>query len=66
MVIATGTVALLFSFDVSRAPSGSPASIVVGIMLALLAVAAWVLTRQVRVMTGLLDHLHRYHLAPRR
>jgi hypothetical protein len=64
VVIATGTVALLFSFDVPRAVRLA-STIVVTIMLGLLAVAAWVLTRQVRVMTGMLDRLHRYRLAPR-
>jgi len=64
VVIATGTVALLFSFDVPRAVRLA-STIVVGIMLGLLAAAAWVLTRDVRVMTGMLDHLHRYRLAPR-
>jgi len=62
-VIATGTVALLFSFEVPRAVRLA-STLVVGIMLGLLAVAAWVLTRQVRVMTGMLDRLHRYRLAP--
>ena len=63
VMIATGTVALLFSFDVPRAVRLA-SFVVVGIMVALLAVAAWVLTRQVRVMTGMLDRLHRYRLAP--
>jgi hypothetical protein len=64
VVIATGTVALLFSFDVPRAVRLA-SMIVVGIMLGLLAGAAWVLTRNIRVMTGMLDRLHRYRLAPR-
>jgi hypothetical protein len=63
VVIATGTVALLFSFDVPRAVRLA-SIVVVGIMLGLLAGAAWVLTRDVRVMTGMLDRLHRYRLAP--
>ena len=63
VVIAAGTVALLFSFEVPRAVRLA-STLVVGIMLGLLAVAAWVLTRQVRVMTGMLDRLHRYRLAP--
>jgi hypothetical protein len=64
VVIATGTVALLFSFDVTRAVRLA-SIVVVGIMLGLLAVAAWVLTRDLRVMTGMLDRLHHYRLAPR-
>jgi hypothetical protein len=63
VVIATGTVALLFSFDVPRAVRLA-SFIVVGIMLGLLAVAGWVLMRQVRIVTGILDGLHRYRLAP--
>lgn len=64
VVIAAGTVALLFSFDVPRAVRLA-SLIAVGIMLALLAVAAWVLMRDIRILTGLLDRLHRYRLAPR-
>jgi hypothetical protein len=63
VVIAAGTVALLFSFTVS--PTVRIASFVaLGGMLLLLAIAAWVLGRQVRFVSGLLDLLHRYHLAP--
>jgi hypothetical protein len=65
VVIATGTVALLFSFDVPRSIRFA-SYIVVAIMVALLAVAAWVLMRQVRIVTGMLDRLHHYRLAPQK
>jgi Lysylphosphatidylglycerol synthase TM region len=64
VVIATGTVALLFSFDVPRGVRLA-SFVVVGIMLGLLVIAAWVLARNVRVMTGVIDRLHHYRLAPR-
>jgi Lysylphosphatidylglycerol synthase TM region len=63
VVITTGTVALLFSFDVPRAVRMASV-IVMGGMLVVLAVAAWILARQVRIVTGLLDRLHRRRLAP--
>jgi Lysylphosphatidylglycerol synthase TM region len=63
VVIATGTVALLFSFEVPQAVRLA-SSVVVGIMVTLLGAAALVLTRDVRVMTGMLDRLHHYRLAP--
>jgi hypothetical protein len=63
LVIGSGTVALLFSFDVS------PALKMVGLaalggMVGLLAVSAWVLGRQVKIVTGVVDWLHRRRLAP--
>lgn len=62
-VIAAGTVALLFSFDVSRAMR-VPSLILLAGMLTLLAISGWVLVRQVRIVTPLLDALHRYRLVP--
>lgn len=63
VMIAAGTIALLFSFDVPR-PIRIASLIAIGGMLALLASAAWVLARQARIVTGLLDWLHRRRLAP--
>lgn len=63
VMIAAGTIALLFSFDVPRAIRLASLIAIVG-MLALLVSAVWVLTRQVRIVTGLLDWLHRRRLAP--
>lgn len=63
VVIATGTVALLFSFDVPRPLRLASVIAMVG-MLALLAAAAWIVGRDVRLVTGLLDRLHRRRLAP--
>lgn len=63
LVIGGGTVALLFSFDVTRELEmvGLAA---LGAMVGLLAAAAWVLGRQVRIATGLVDWLHQRRLAP--
>ena len=63
VVIVAGTVALLHNFRVSHNVEvvfvGS-----VGVMLALLVAAAFVVGRQIKVMTGILDWLHRRSLAP--
>lgn len=63
LVIASGTVALLFAFDVSRALRASSLIALLGV-LALLGAAAFVLGRQVKVVSGLVDWLHRRSLAP--
>lgn len=63
VVIVAGTVAMLFSFDVPR-ELRLASLIMLGGMLALLVGAGWVLARQVRIVTGLLDQLHRRRLAP--
>jgi hypothetical protein len=63
VMIAAGTVALLFAFDVPRL-FRIVSLIMMGGMIALLAIAGWVLGRQVRIVTRLLDFLHRRRLAP--
>lgn len=63
LVIGSGTVALLFSFDVSRAFEIVGLSALAG-MVALLGMAGWVLGRQVKIVTGLIDWLHQRRLAP--
>jgi hypothetical protein len=63
LVIGAGTVALLFSFDVSRALEITGAVALAG-MVGLLLGVAWVLGRQVKVVSGLVDWLHRRRLAP--
>ena len=63
VVIVSGTLALLFSFRVSHGLE-VVFLVAVGVMLALLIVAAWIVGRQVKVMTGILDWLHRRSLAP--
>jgi hypothetical protein len=63
VMIASGTVALIFAFEVSRAFQ-IVSLIMMGGMIALLVIAGWVLGRQVRIVTPLLDSLHRRRLAP--
>jgi hypothetical protein len=63
LMIAAGTVALLFSFDVSGAIR-LPFLFALGGMVGLLAVSMWVLGREIKVVTGLLDWLDRRALAP--
>lgn len=62
-VIAAGTVAMLFSFNVTR-DVRLPSLVLLGGMLALLAVSAIVLAREIRVVTPLLDTLNRRRLVP--
>lgn len=63
LVIGGGAAALLLSFDVSQALEIVGIAALVGMVL-LLAAAAWVLGRQVPIVTGLVDWLHRRRLAP--
>jgi hypothetical protein len=63
VVIVTGTVALLHNFRVSHNVE-LIFQISVGVMLAMLVAAGWIVGRQIKVMTGLLDWLHRRSLAP--
>jgi hypothetical protein len=63
LMIAGGTVALLLSFTVSAALEYVALAAVAG-MVAVLAVTAWVLARQVKIVTPLVDWLHRRQLAP--
>jgi hypothetical protein len=63
LVIGSGTVALLFSFDVSQTLKIVGLSALAG-MAALLATTGLVLGRQVKIVTGLIDWLHRRRLAP--
>lgn len=63
VVIVSGTVALLASFRVSH---GMEVAFLwaVAAMIALLVAAAFIVGRQIKVMTGILDWLHRRSLAP--
>ncbi len=63
VVIVSGTLALLWGFRVSHGLE-VVFLVSVGVMLAVLVAAAWILGRQIKVMTGLLDWLHRRSLAP--
>jgi hypothetical protein len=63
VVIVCGTIALLFTVQVPRALELSLV-IALGGMLLLLLVTGWVVGRQVKVMTGVIDWLHRRSLAP--
>jgi hypothetical protein len=63
LMVASGTVALLFSFDVSQALRIVGLSAFAG-MVVLLAVAGLVLGHQVKIVTGIVDWLHQRRLAP--
>jgi hypothetical protein len=63
VVIVAGTVALLHNFRVSHNVEVIFVASV-GVMLAMLVAAAFVVGRQIKVMTGILDWLHRRSLAP--
>ena len=63
VVIVSGTLALLWGFRVSHNLE-VVFLVSVGVMLAMLVAAAWIVGRQIKVMTGLLDWLHRRALAP--
>jgi hypothetical protein len=63
VVIVSGTLALLSSFRVSHGMEVA-FLLAVGAMLLMLVVAAWIVGRQVKVMTGIIDWLHRRSLAP--
>jgi len=63
LVIGAGAVALLFSFTVSRALQVLSVAALAGMTLVLVA-TGWILARQVRVVTGLIDWLARRALAP--
>ena len=63
LMIAGGTVALLLSFTVTAALEYVTIVAAAG-MVAVLGVTAWVLGRQVRIVTPLIDWLHRRQLAP--
>lgn len=63
VVIVGGTMALLLDFTVSDRLRLS-FLIALGGMIALIAACAWILGRQVKVMTGLIQWLHTRSLAP--
>jgi Lysylphosphatidylglycerol synthase TM region len=63
VVIVGGTMALLLDFTVSERLRLS-FLIALGGMVALIAACAWIIGRQVKVMTGLIHWLHRRSLAP--
>lgn len=63
VVIVSGTVALLHNFRVSHNLE-LLFLVSVGVMLAMLIAAGFIVGRQIKVMTGLLDWLHRRSLAP--
>jgi hypothetical protein len=63
VVIVSGTIALLITVQVPRALELSLLLALAG-MLMLLLVTGWVVGRQVKVMTGVIDWLHRRSLAP--
>ncbi len=63
VVIASGTVAMLFSFDVPRAIRIFSVILLIG-MLALLAGSGWVLGRQVKMVSPMLNWLHRRRWLP--
>jgi Lysylphosphatidylglycerol synthase TM region len=63
LVIGGGAAALLLSFDVSQALEILGLGALAG-MLLLLAAAAWILSRQIPIVTGLVDWLRRRRLAP--
>lgn len=63
VVIVGGTMALLLEFTVSERLRLS-FLIAVGGMVALIAICAWIIGRQVKVMTGLIQWLHARSLAP--
>ena len=63
IVIVSGTVALLFAFDVSQTLRLSMLGLLAAILV-LLAAAAWVLGRQLKVVSRMVDWLHARSLAP--
>jgi lysylphosphatidylglycerol synthase-like protein len=63
VVIVGGTMALLLEFTVSD-PMRLSFLIALGGMVALIAACAWIIGRQVKVMTGLIHWLHTRSLAP--
>jgi hypothetical protein len=63
VVISGGTLALLFSFRVSHRTEVVLLG-AVAVMVAMLVVAAFIVGRQIKVMTNTLDWLHRRSLAP--
>ena len=63
VVLVSGTLALLHNFRVSHNLE-LLFLVSVGVMLAMLVAAAFIVGRQIKVMTGLLDWLHRRSLAP--
>ena len=63
VVIVSGTVALLASFRLEHQLEVAFLW-TVGAMVALLVIAAFIVGRQIKVMTGLLDWLHQRSLAP--
>ena len=63
VVIVSGTLALLHNFRVSH-DFEVLFTLSVGLMLAMLVAAVFIVGRQIKVMTGLLDWLHRRSLAP--
>ena len=63
VVIVSGTMALLLEFTVSEGLR-LPFLIALGGMVALIVAAAWIIGRQVKVMTGLIHWLHTRSLAP--
>jgi hypothetical protein len=65
LMISAGAVALLLSFTVSRSLQVLSVAAVAGMML-VLAATGWILTRQVRIISGLIDWLDRHALAPGR
>ncbi len=65
LVIAGGAVALLFSFNVSRALQVLSLVALAGMTLVLIA-TGWILARQVRIVTGLVDWLDQRALVPGR
>jgi hypothetical protein len=65
LVIAAGAVALLLSFTVSFALEVLSLAALAAMVLVLVA-TGWILARQVRVMTGLIDWLARRALVPAR
>jgi hypothetical protein len=63
VVIVGGTLALLFGYNLSGNLQLS-FLIALGGMLALIVGSAWIIAGQIKVMTGLIDWLHRRALAP--
>jgi hypothetical protein len=64
VVIVSGTIALLHNFRVSHRLE-VVFLVSVGVMVAMLVAAAFIVGRQIKLMTGILDWLHRRSLAPR-
>jgi hypothetical protein len=64
VVIVGGTMALLLEFTVSDERLRLSFLIALGAMVALIVAAAWIIGRQVKVMTGIIHWLHTRSLAP--